>query len=230
MAVCAEGDDGMGHMIDSSTGSKPDLVGLLGAGDQAREVASYLPLGTEIFWAVSPEYLGPAGRDQVDITAPPASVIDAAVVGAVGAPALRRDLVSAWPGERFTTVVSEVAHVDPSCLISPGTVVAPGAILSVNVVVGEHCLVNIGVTLSHDVHLSPYVTVSPGVHIAGRVRVGAGAFIGIGACISNDVTLAPGVVVGAGAVVLRDVTTPNALVAGVPASVIKIREGWLNAF
>ena len=76
MAVCAEGDDGMGHMIDSSTGSKPDLVGLLGAGDQAREVASYLPLGTEIFWAVSPEYLGPAGRDQVDITAPPASVIE----------------------------------------------------------------------------------------------------------------------------------------------------------
>jgi glucose-1-phosphate cytidylyltransferase len=37
------------------------------------------------------------------------------------------------------------------------------------------------------------------------------------------------VVVGAGATVLADVMTPNAVVAGVPASVVNVREGWLDA-
>ena len=42
-------------------------------------------------------------------------------------------------------------------------------------------------------------------------------------------TLSSGVVVGAGATVLGDVMTPNAVVAGVPASVVKVRDGWLDA-
>ena len=83
-----------------------------------------------------------------------------------GAPALRRDLVAAWPGNRFLTVVSSTAYVDPSCTIGAGTVIAPGAVLTVDVVVGEHCLVNVGATLSHDVYLASFVTVGPGAHLA----------------------------------------------------------------
>jgi sugar O-acyltransferase (sialic acid O-acetyltransferase NeuD family) len=207
----------------------PGCVGLLGAGGQAREVASYLPPGTEVFWAVSPDYLDAAGHNLVDITAPSPATRNAWVVGAVGTPALRRDLVTAWPGDRFVTVVSPAAYVDPSCTIGAGTVIAPGAVLTVDVVVGEHCLVNIGATLSHDVYLSSFVTIGPGAHLAGRVRLGDGVFVGVGASISNDVTLASGVVVGAGATVLTDVMTPNAVVAGVPASVVKVRDGWLDA-
>jgi serine acetyltransferase len=37
------------------------------------------------------------------------------------------------------------------------------------------------------------------------------------------------VVVGAGATVVADVLTPNAVVVGVPASVVKVRDGWLDA-
>ena len=207
----------------------PGCVGLLGAGGQAREVASYLPMGTEVFWAVSPAYLDAARHDQVDITAPPPAARDAGVVGAVGAPALRRELVGTWPGDRFVTVVSPAAYVDASCTIGAGTVVAPRAVLTVDVVAGEHCLVNVGATLSHDVQLGSFVTIGPGAHLAGRVRLGDGVFVGVGASISNDVTLASGVVVGAGATVLADVMTPNAVVVGVPGSVIKVRDGWLNA-
>lgn len=219
----------MDSSIEPSAGETLGGVGILGAGGQAREVASYLPPGTKVFWAVSPDYLDAARHDQVDVTSPPPAARDAGVVGAVGAPALRRDLVAAWPGNRFLTVVSSTAYVDPSCTIGAGTVIAPGAVLTVGVVVGEHCLVNVGATLSHDVYLASFVTVGPGAHLAGRVRLGDGVFVGIGASISNDVTLASGVVVGAGATVLADVTTPNSVVAGVPASVVKIRSGWLDA-
>ena len=219
----------MASATDDLAGTTPGCIGLLGAGAQAREVASYLPPGTEVFWAVSPDYLDGARHDQVDITAPTSATRELPVVGAVGPPALRRKLVDTWPGDRFATVVSSAAYVDPSCTISAGAVIAPGAILTVGVVVGEHCQVNIGATLSHDVHLGSFVTIGPGANIAGRVRLGNGVFVGIGASISNDVTIAPGVVIGAGASVLADVMTPNAVVTGVPASVVKVRRGWLDA-
>lgn len=219
----------MHEAIEHGSGGTPGCVGLLGAGGQAREVAGYLPPGTNVFWAVSPDYIDPAEQDYVDITSPPPAARDAWVVGAVGAPALRRDLVAAWPGDHFLTVVSAAAYVDPTCIIGAGTVIAPGAVLSADVVVGEHCQVNLGATLSHDVTVASFVTISPGAHIAGRVRLGDGVFVGIGASISNDVTVASGVVVGAGAAVLTDVTTPNAVVAGVPASVARVRDGWLDA-
>jgi carbonic anhydrase/acetyltransferase-like protein (isoleucine patch superfamily) len=80
------------------------------------------------------------------------------------------------------------------------------------VVVGEHCQVNIGAALSHDVHLVSLLTIGAGANLSGRVRLGDGVFVGVGASISNDVTLASGVVVGAGATVLADVMTPNAVV------------------
>jgi sugar O-acyltransferase (sialic acid O-acetyltransferase NeuD family) len=210
------------------TSSIPARIGLLGAGGQAREVQSYLPSGTDVFWAVSSQYLEDDGVDQVDISAPPDGAAEAWVVAAVGAPAVRRDLVNAWPGNCFATVVSPAAYVGDSCTIGAGTIIAPGAVLTVDVAVGRHCLINAGATLSHDVELSSFVTIGPGAHIAGRVRLGDGVFVGIGATISNSVTIAPGVVIGAGAVVLSDVPTPNAVVTGVPAKVRSVRNDWLD--
>ena len=222
----------MDSTVENSAGNMPVRIGLLGAGGQAREVASYLPPGTDVFWALSPEYLDAEikdAKDAVDITAPPTAYRDAAVIGAVGAPELRRRMVDAWPGDRFATVVSPAAYVDPSCILGEGTVIAPGAVLTVDVMVGAHCQVNVGATLSHDVHLASFVTVGPGAHVAGRVRLCDGVFVGIGARIANDVTIASGVVIGAGATVLTDVLIPNAVVVGVPASVVKVRDGWLDA-
>ncbi|OBI15427.1 hypothetical protein A5712_28290 [Mycobacterium sp. E2327] len=219
----------MSHHVDHAARSTPARIGFLGAGAQARETASYLPTGTEVFWAVSREYLAADARDQIDITAPSPADRNAWVLAAVGAPAVRRDLVAAWPGDRFFTVVSPAAYVDPSCTIGAGSVIAPAAVLTVDVVVGEHCQVNVGATLSHEVHLSSFVTIGPGAHLAGGVHLGDGVFVGVGASISNDLTIASGVVIGAGATVLADVATPNAVVVGVPASVVKVREGWLDA-
>jgi acetyltransferase-like isoleucine patch superfamily enzyme len=54
------------------------------------------------------------------------------------------------------------------------------------------------------------------------VRIGAGADIGVNAVILPGVTVGAGAIVGAGAVVTRDVP-PNAVVAGVPARVIRMR-------
>jgi len=55
------------------------------------------------------------------------------------------------------------------------------------------------------------------------VRVGNNVWVGYGACILRGVTIGDNAVVGAMAVVTHDVP-PNAVVAGVPARVLRMRE------
>lgn len=205
------------------------MIGLLGAGSQAREIASYVGADTALFWAVSAEYLpGHDDPDWIDITAPPAERVEAPVVGAVGTPGLRRDLVALWPGDRYATVVAPSAYVDDSSLLGQGTVMAPGSVITVDVTTSDHCLINVGATVSHDSRLGAYVTLSPGAHVAGNVHIGDGAFLGIGSVVSHGVSIASGVVVAAGAVVMADVTEPNTVVAGVPARPIDVRADWFR--
>jgi len=206
----------------------PNKIGLLGAGAQAREVQSYLPRTTEIFFAVSREYLNPDDSRQIDIQNPSAAQRSTPVICTVGPPALRRQLVAEWPGEHFANIVAEASYVDSSCEIGPGSIISPGVVITVDTSVGAHSQVNIGATISHDVLLDSFVTVSPGVHIAGSVRIGDGAFLGTGANLVNGITIASGVVIGAGAVVLEDILTPNAVVVGAPGRVIRVNSGWLE--
>ena len=55
------------------------------------------------------------------------------------------------------------------------------------------------------------------------VRVGNNVWIGYGACVLRGVTIGDNAIIGTSAVVTRDVP-PNAVVAGVPARVIRMRE------
>ena len=95
-------------------------------------------------------------------------------------------------------------------------------------VVSGHCQVNIGAALIHDVRLESLLTIGPGPHLSGRVRLGDGSRRRRGEHLERrDARIR--VVVGAGATVLADVMKPNAVVAGVPASVVNVRDGWLDA-
>lgn len=61
-----------------------------------------------------------------------------------------------------------------------------------------------------------------GAYSKGPIRIGDRVWIGTGAIILDGVTIGAGAVIGAGSVVTKDIPE-NAIVAGVPAKVIRIR-------
>jgi sugar O-acyltransferase (sialic acid O-acetyltransferase NeuD family) len=122
----------------------------------------------------------------------------------------------------FGTAVHPSAIISPRTAIDRGTVVMQGVVIQADSRLGKHCIVNTGATVDHDCRLGDFVHISPNATLCGNVEVGEGSWIGAGAVVVPGVKIGPWSVVGAGAVVIRDVPD-NAVVAGVPAKIIKYK-------
>jgi len=126
----------------------------------------------------------------------------------------------------FVNAISPLAHVSPFARLGQGIVMFPHAIANTGTFLGDHCILNVAATISHDTKLGRYVNINPGVHLAGNVSVGEGSYIGMGAKVIQGMSIGEWTVVGAGAVVTAELQA-NVTAVGVPAKVIKSREeGW----
>jgi len=104
-----------------------------------------------------------------------------------------------------------------------GVAIMPGVVVNTGTVIGDNVCVNTGATVDHDNVLEDHSHVFPGAHLAGGVRVGRLANIGTGAIVLPYLEIGANAYVGAGAVVREDVP-PNAVVAGVPAKLVRYQE------
>jgi sugar O-acyltransferase (sialic acid O-acetyltransferase NeuD family) len=207
--------------------SSGEQIGLLGSGGQADEVESFVGSKNVIFRAVTADYLGGNNPKLISLEQAASAHENVSIIAAVGAPGLRRDILSGWPHRKFATITAELTSIDKGATIGAGSVIAPLVAITTNVLLGQHVLINLGASVSHDSKLGNFVTVSPGAKIAGRAEIGDGVFIGIGATISNDVKIANGCVIGAGAVVIDDILTENSIAVGVPAKIVRAEKDWL---
>ena len=123
-------------------------------------------------------------------------------------------------GYEIPNIIHPQASVSKSAVMGIGINVDALSVIGPDVKIGDGCMINIGVMISHDSELSEYVTVSPSASTMGYVKLGKYTFVGGGACIVNNVSIGENVLIAAGAVVVSDLPD-NVLAAGVPATVKK---------
>jgi len=138
---------------------------------------------------------------------------------AVGDPKLRVQLTSRALDHGLQAapcIIHPTVVLGHDVVVCPNSIICPNAILTTNVYLGPGALVNIGVTIGHDVKVGSFVTFSPGANISGNVTIGDLCYIGTNAAIREGVKICDNVVIGMGSVVIKDITEPGVYV-GCPA-------------
>lgn len=204
------------------------MVYILGAGATARELLNiYKDLGQleKVMGFIEENHTGirqevyckKIMNEKVIDILPHSSVF----IGAIGSPLRKRWIEGIeHKGFKFDTVIHSSAVINDSISIGEGCIVYPGVIFTCDTKVGNHSIINIASTVSHDCEIGNFVTICPGVNIAGGVKIKDECWVGIGTKIINKVTIGNGSFIGAGSVVTKDIPN-NVLAMGVPAKPIK---------
>ena len=129
------------------------------------------------------------------------------------------------------------ARIEPGAIIRDeveigrGAVIMMGAILNIGAVVGAGTMIDMGAVLGGRAIVGRHSHIGAGTVLAGVVEppsakpvtIGDNVLIGANAVVIEGVNVGNGAVVAAGAVVTKDVPE-NAVVAGVPARIIKMKD------
>lgn len=121
-------------------------------------------------------------------------------------------------------------YIHPSVIISPNVTIGNGVYILLGTTIMPHTIIKDYTMISMGVHLAHHTVLEEGVFLSTGCNFGASivahkyAYCGISSTIMTGLhELGEDCLIGAGAVVIRDVE-PKAVVAGVPAKVIKYKE------
>ena len=101
-----------------------------------------------------------------------------------------------------------------------GNMIFANTFIGTDSTIGNHVIVNNGVTIEHDCQIKDFVTISPGCCMGGRVVILEGAFLSVGVTLSPRVTIGANSRIGSGSVVVDDIPS-GVLAYGAPARIIK---------
>ena len=100
--------------------------------------------------------------------------------------------------------------------IGEGSIVRTGSHIGVNVKLGKCCIINQGVTLTHDIIVDDFCFFGARSVFGGQSTIGSHCFFGLNCTVKNRLSIAERTLVGAGSLLLRD-SEPEGVYVGNPA-------------
>ncbi|MCX7121209.1 MAG: acetyltransferase [Gammaproteobacteria bacterium] len=149
---------------------------------------------------------------------------DCELTVAIGNSRIRKKVVNQIAGlchPRYATIIHPTAILSgKKIVISAGAVLFPHVCLTENIAIGEHTILNVKSSVSHDSTIGNFVTLNPNATICGACVIHDGVEIGASATVIQEITIQSGALIGAGAVILNALNA-NYIYVGVPAKPIK---------
>ena len=120
-------------------------------------------------------------------------------------------------GYSFATLVHPKAVIAKTAVLEEGVQVMAGTIVQPYAQIGRNTILNTRSSVDHDCLIGEHCHIAPGVSLSGNVTLGDCSHVGTGASVIQGVRLGPECLVAAGACVTRSYPESGTKLYGVPA-------------
>lgn len=143
-------------------------------------------------------------------------------IGSVGKTLLREYFFSSLKekGFSFKSVIHPSVIVSKRAKLGEGVQLLAGTVINIESIIGDNSIVNTKSSIDHGCVIGKHCHIAPGCTLSGCVSVGDRTHIGTGTSIIQGIKIGNNVLIGAGSVVVHDIKD-NEKAFGVPARVRK---------
>ncbi|RPA63834.1 acetyltransferase [Shewanella frigidimarina] len=148
---------------------------------------------------------------------------DCEFIIAIGSPRTRRYVLNKMLSlgkPNFSILIHPSVRLSNTVTVGNGSIICAGSILTADIMLGEHNILNLNVTVGHECQFGDYVTIAPMVAVSGNVLLGDLVEVGTGSVIRQGLSLLEGSMLGMGGVLTKNI--PERIIfAGNPAKKLK---------
>lgn len=193
---------------------------LIGAGGFAREVKAQMNYNNMVMF-VDDEFYKPNNDNILPLSSFDSE--DFEVLVAIGNPKERYEMVKRLGGgvKYFSFIHPSVQLLSKDTFtIGNGTFICAGCIITTDVLIGDHCHLNLQTTIGHNTSISDFFTSAPGVKISGDCFFWDRVYLGTNTSVREKITICSDVTVGLNSGIVKNITESGTYV-GSPAKKIK---------
>ena len=132
-------------------------------------------------------------------------------IGAMPRQTLRKKVYTHFSelGYTFATVIADSALVSDYASLAKGTQIMNNAVINIGSEVGENTIINTSVSVDHDCVIGAHCHLAPGTTLSGEVKIESNVHIATGVSVINNITIGAQSIIGVGANVTKSINSKS---------------------